>query len=204
MGKRNAEAIEAYTERRLRWLLDQTSESVCKATLAELRRGVGRAPGEFPRLWGMLLDPMPEELQGRSMEPSREEIAAYTALTLFAVHQQGWDPKKEPMHRRGCEIGAAIAQLIPAGDEDARERIERRFTRAATSLDMAELAHHPRGLVQQLSAQGIPMDWAQLAGQLYLYQFPDLIAGVRLRWGESFYRALNRNEKTIEGGKENP
>ena len=204
MKKRNVEAVEAYTERRLRWLLDQTSEGVCKATLAELRRGVGKAPGELPGLWKILLDTLPEEMQGRGMGPSREETAIYTALTLFAVHQQGWDPKKEPMHRRGCELGAAVAQLVQPNDEDARERMERRFTRAATSLDMAELTHHLRGLVQMLSAQGTPVDWAQLAGQLYLYQFSDRIAGVRLRWGERFYRTLNRTEKNDEGKEENP
>ncbi|MBQ3425365.1 MAG: type I-E CRISPR-associated protein Cse2/CasB [Clostridia bacterium] len=190
--------VEQLTARRLEWLLDQAPQNVCKATLAELRRGVGRAPGDIPALWGMFLQDMPEDMQGKGTDASRQEIAVYTALTLFGVHQQGWDPARERMHRAGNAFGSAVARLAPAGDADARERVERRFSRAATSVDMTEFVHHLRGLVQLLRADGIPLDWAQLAGQLYLYQDKDRVSGVRLRWGEDFYSALNRKENKEE------
>ena len=45
---------------------------------------------------------------------------------------------------------------------------------------------------------GIPMDWAELAGQLYDYQFPQRVSGVRLRWGEAFYAALNKKQGKSE------
>lgn len=191
--KSRASRVKELTARRLDWLLNQASDSVCKATLADLRRGVGHKPGEMPEVWGLLLQNLPEDMWGRDTEISREEGAIYTALTLFAVHQQGWDPKREPMHRPGSPFGAAVAKLAP-GDEDGRERIERRFSQAVTSTEMAEFAQHLRGLVQLLSVQGIPLDWAELAGQLYTFQFPEYAAGIRLRWGEAFYMALNRED----------
>ena len=182
--------VERLAEAKLTWLLSQTSDGVSKATLAQLRRGVGHLPGEIPELWGILLRDLPKNMQGRCTQASRQELALYTALTLFAVHQQGWDPRTQPMHRRGASLGGAVARLVPPADENAQERMERRFTRAATSADMAEFAHHLRGLVQLLNAAGQPLDWAQLAGQLYDYQNPDRVAAVRLRWGEDFYTAL--------------
>ena len=185
--------VERFTRARLDHLLKQMSPNVCRATLAQLRRGVGSKPGDLPELWGMLLQDMPEEMYGRGDRASRQEIAVYTALTLFAVHQQGRDPASAPMHREGCPFGSAVARLA-RGDEDARERIERRFSRAVTASDMAEFAHHLRGLVQLLSAEGIPLDWAQMAGQMFLWQSAERAAGVRLRWGEDFYRALGKND----------
>ena len=198
-----ARRVARRAEARLNWLLSQTSEGVSKATLAQLRRGVGHPPGEIPELWGILLRDLPEDMQGRGTQVSRQELALYTALTLFAVHQQGWDPRTQPMHRPEVPLGGAVARLIPPGDEDAQERMERRFTRAATSTDLAEFAQHLRGLVQLLSAAGQPLDWARLAGQLYDYQNPDRVAAVRLRWGEDFYAALRRGAESNEEEEKN-
>jgi len=186
--------VELVTESKLEWLLKRASESVCRATLARLRRGVGRAPGEIPALWGILLQDMPEDMQASGRTASHQEIAIYTALTLFAVHQQGWNPQSRPMHQRDCTLGGAMARLITPGDEDSRNRVERRFSQAATASDMSEFSHHLRGLVQLLGAQGIPLDWARLAGQVFAYQNPERVGQVRLRWGEEFYTAINREK----------
>lgn len=87
-----------------------------------------------------------------------------------------------------------MARLITPSDEDSRNRVERRFSQAATALDMSEFSHHLRGLVQLLGAQGIPLDWARLAGQVFAYQNPERVGQVRLRWGEEFYTAINREK----------
>ena len=79
--------VKACVTRQLR-RLQVLPEPQRRAELAELRRGVGRQPGDLPALWGALLADMPEQLQG-SNGPSKAEWAVYTALTLFALHQQG-------------------------------------------------------------------------------------------------------------------
>lgn len=79
-----------------------------RAELAELRRGVGRQPGDLPALWGALLADMPEQLQG-SNGPSKAEWAVYTALTLFALHQQG--EVGVSMNQPGRTLGGAVRQL---------------------------------------------------------------------------------------------
>lgn len=36
-------------------------ENQCRAELAELRHGIGHAPGELPAIWGAFLTDLPEE-----------------------------------------------------------------------------------------------------------------------------------------------
>ena len=132
-----------------------------RAELAELRRGVGSQPGDLPALWGALLADMPEQLQG-SNGPSKAEWAVYTALTLFALHQQG---------------------------------------EAGVSMNQPEVSHHLRGMIQLLRREGIPLDYPQLAEDLYQYQFVDGAPNVRLRWGRDLY--ASPTEKTKENEKEN-
>ena len=151
-------------------------------------------PGEMPQLWGFFLDGMPEEWMG-DRDPSRTEWAVYTALTLFALHQQGQDPEKEWMSQSGATLGKSAARLI--GSEEDEGRISRRFYALATAASMEELSHHMRGMVQLLCSKGIPLDYPALAEDLFWYQQPKFQAQVRLRWGQDFYRRT-LTEQTAE------
>jgi CRISPR system Cascade subunit CasB len=128
---------------------------------------------------------MPEEFYGY-MEPSRAEWAVYTAITLFALHQQGKDLVLNPMQEDGQSFGSALSCLVH--DANDRERIARRFQTIATANSMEELSHYMRSTVQLLRGEGIGLDYPKLAGDLYLFQFPELVSGVRLKWGQDFYR----------------
>jgi CRISPR system Cascade subunit CasB len=187
-----AKDVKSITAGRLYRMLNGSNEPRQKAALANLRRGIGKAPGELPELWGEFLADMPEEMFGKG-EPSAAEWAVYTALTVFALHQQGHDPKTEPMHREGRGIGRA-ARLLVESDND-EERIRNRFNIIATSADMRELTNHLRALVSLLKAKGIPMDYAALAADLYMYQFPAARSNVRLRWGQDFYGFTERKDE---------
>ena len=80
----------------------------------------------------------------------------------------------------------------------------RRFDALATAEEITEISHHLRGMIQLLSAAkdgGIPLDYPQLAEDLYQYQFVDGAPNVRLRWGRDLY--ANPTEKTKENEKEN-
>ena len=186
--------VEIYTESRIRRILNSSEPGAQKASFANLRRGVGKAPGELPQLWGEFLLDMPEKLFGRDGQPSREEWAIYTALTLFALHQQGHDPGTEPMHCDGQRLGTAVGQLVKWENEEQFKsdlnRVLRRLNAAATTDSMPALAHYLRGLVQLLSADSIPLDYTALAGDIYEYQ-----AQIRLRWGQDFYGTIYKASK---------
>lgn len=186
------ELVRKYVKQKVELLRHVLEKSRGKAELALLRRGVGKEPGELPSLWGMLLEQMPEELQGKGKTPSRGEWAVYTALTLYALHQQG---QGQSMNQPGMTLGRAIHMLVPAGNQDAEERVLRRFNQMATSSDMVELAQHLRGIIELLRANGIPLDYMDLSGDLYNYQLVDYQNTVRLKWGREYYYVKQQDNK---------
>lgn len=190
--------VEAYVLDRLNQWRAEKDEGRVKAELANLRRGVGHAPGDLPELWGVLFDGFPEALMSRSGEPTRAEWAASTALTLYAVHQQGRKLTERSMDARGASLGRSVRRL--AHSEDDLERVRRRFNAFATAGDRVECAHHLRGLVHLLRAEGIPLDYPELARDLYWFQTEDGAQRVRLRWGQDFYRRATTDEDETIGG----
>ena len=191
-----AQLIKSYTASQIKRILTTSSDGAARAALANLRRGIGHAPGEIPEIWGEFLLNMPEEFLGKEGEPSHAEWAIYTALTLFALHQQGKDRASESMDREDISLGSAAARLIES--EDDRERVSRRFYPAATASDMKDLSQKLRGLVTLLRANGIALDHAMLAADLYLFQNPDTADRVRLRWGEDFCRTNSSQQEQNE------
>ena len=185
----SAKQVETFTRQKISQIIAQSKSNA--RMLAELGRGIGKAPGEVPQLWGYFLDSMPEEFYG-DREPSRAEWAVYTSLTLFVLHQQGKNVGTDSMQQEGMRLGTAIARLIQT--ENDRERISRRFYTIATANSMEELSHYMRGVVQLLRGKDIGLDYPALAGDIYCFQFPELVARVRLKWGQDFYRYTNKKE----------
>ena len=179
--------IVDYMRRRLSDFASDPNAGRVRAQLAMLRRGVGRKPGDMPDLWGLLFADMPEEMMSRTAEPTAAEWAAYTALTLYATHQQGTEINRQNMHtcQDAGRLGKAVARLVKNADD--RERIARRFNAFATASDMTEAAHHLRGLIQLLRVEEIPLNYIRLAGDLYRFQNPEYAPDVRLSWGQDFY-----------------
>ena len=201
--------VKACVTRQLR-RLQVLPEPQRRAELAELRRGVGRQPGDLPALWGALLADMPEQLQG-SDGPSEAEWAIYTALTLFALHQQG--EAGVSMNQPGRTLGGAVRQLAEktaAGQDWTESSILRRFNALATAEEITEISHHLRGMIQLLRAakpDSIPLDYPRLAVDLYglqcdAPQLAQLPANIRLRWGQDLYR-YEKNESAETQEKEN-
>lgn len=105
--------IKTYMTNRLAWLLSQPIH-LQKATLANLRRGVGHIPGDQPALWGIFLQDFPSELESKNGIPTPAEWAIYLALTFYALHQQGHSLPTEPMHQKDARLGQAVRKLVPS------------------------------------------------------------------------------------------
>ena len=201
------QAIRGYVDGKIQWLWG-LPENQRRAELAKLRRGIGHAPGELPDLWGGLLQGMPASFYGTN-GPSHEEWAVYLALTLYALHQQSNDTVC--VSQLGCTLGRAVRRLaeqtVASGQDWTESSILRRFNALATAEEITEISYHLRGMIQLLSAAkdgGIPLDYPQLAADLYELQCTDpryaqIPANVRLRWGQDLYRetktAPEENEK---------
>lgn len=183
-----ANDVKNCVEQELQWL-QRLPEPRQRAELAELRRGIGHQPGELPALWGRLLEQLPENCWGKN-GPSEAEWAVYLALTLCALHQQG--ESGLTMNQKDHPLGQAVRQLAeattPNGSDWTESSVLRRFNALATADSMPEVAHHLRGMIQLLRREKIPLDYPQLAAELYQFQFPEGAAKVRLQWGRELYR----------------
>ena len=192
------QAVGDYVSRRLNEYGRNAKEGYVRAHLAQLRRGIGRIPGDAPEIWGILFADMPEEMMSRNGKPTKEEWAVYTALTLYALHQQGNDIQEKNMHQQNFRLGLSVAMLVKDEEKDRdrnRDRIAQRFNAFATASDMQEAAYHLRGLIQLLRAANIPLDYVRLAQELYRFQDPDEAPKVRLAWGQDFYRVKKSKTK---------
>ena len=188
--------VGAFTGRKIFRLLNNEGDSAVRADLAQLRRGIGKLPGEDADLWPLVFEDMPEAMYSRNGVPTYAEWAVYHAVTLFALHQQGKDRKRQPMHEKGISLGAAVRRLVSSPDDEAR--IIRRFNKVLTARTPKETAYHLRGLVELLKSAAIPLDYARLAGDLYCLQIPSLRERIQLAWGQDFYRIPQKKENSID------
>lgn len=136
--------VMSFVRKKLMYWQTEPNPHLVRADLANLRRGIGKKPGELPQLWELLFRDFPEELMSQNGNPTWEEWAVCGALTLYAMHQQGNDQK---MHMDGQRLGIAIGSLAD-GDEDHLKPVQRRFNAFATAKGMPECLHHLRGLIQ--------------------------------------------------------
>ncbi|HET6858109.1 MAG TPA: type I-E CRISPR-associated protein Cse2/CasB, partial [Streptomyces sp.] len=97
-----AEVVRTEIGRLQSGYLGDRSEAV--GALARLRRGAGKDAATIPDLWGMLDTELLHTTPG--VRPDEAEAAVFTAVTLYALHQQS---RSTGMHRTGGdELGTAV------------------------------------------------------------------------------------------------
>lgn len=187
-----AKKVKDFVKYQISRLSGSKNEAAARATLAKLRLGIGNEPGSMPALWDVTLNGLADSLTSKDGAPTRGEWAVHTALTLYALHQQGADMHQHAMSKEKNALGISLRKLIK--NEEDEKRVKRRFDAAATSDSLEEFSHHLRGLIQLLKTQDIPLDYPALAEDLYWFQFPEIRDSVRLRWGRDFYRIKSNVE----------
>ncbi|MGN1197163.1 MAG: type I-E CRISPR-associated protein Cse2/CasB [Acetatifactor sp.] len=187
MSKRKE--IATYVKKKI-ILLSEASEAFSRAELAKIRRGVGMMPGENPDLYGFFLQDMPEEFWSQKGDITKEEWACYLAITLYSLHQQSNSTKLHNMHTDKQEsLGSALRKLARIkGDDNARERLLKRLQTIITSKDMNEFSYHLKGVITLLRNDGIPLNYAEFAQDIYDFQFEESKNKVGLRWGQDYFR----------------
>lgn len=197
--------IENFVRTKIDMLQKKADSGKGKAMLANLRRGIGHELGEVPQLLEIFLSDMPEEFLSHNGNATNEEWACYVALTLYALHQQGYEVKSRPMHTdEEISLGKAMYMLVNAyeGDPNAEQRMVQKLRMLATSANRKELSHHLRGIVQLLKSFGISINYKKLAEDLYDMQFPEGKRQVCLKWGQDFYGGRNKKESNEEKHEE--
>lgn len=192
MSKKNE--IKNFMARKLNYLQAIAEMSEGKGILAELRKGVGKHPGEMPQLFGTVLQDFPEDMMSISGDPTKEEWACYIALTMFAWHQQGHDTNSEYMHTdMPVSFGDALKKLaVILGDSNSEERMMKRLQALLNANEISDVAQHIRSVIKLFSGNGIKLNYAILATDLYEMQIPERKPAISLKWGQDFYKAKDK------------
>ncbi|MEW6212340.1 MAG: type I-E CRISPR-associated protein Cse2/CasB [Acidobacteriota bacterium] len=148
-------------------------ENEDRASLAALRRGLGKKPGEAAESHPLILPRIPANA-------SRwDEDAYYLAGSLFALHQIDW-PASEDEDQR-TNLGASFARL---GRVVESESIEKRFV-ALLNCHEDDLPDHLRHAVSLLKSKEIPIDWARLLRDVRRWNNED--RWVQREWARAFW-----------------
>lgn len=186
------EVIKSYVKKQIDSLCRMTPDGRVKAELAGLRKGSGKEPGEVPEIWGYFLADLPDELDSQADEPTKAQNAIYNAMTLFAVHQQSSDIKDKCMHSPNIRLGTACARLIDPQDEKSEERIIHRLNAMMSSVSLKAMINHLRSIITLLKSEDIPLDYADLAQLIFLYQFPDKRKDLKYQVARDFYHEIKQ------------
>ncbi|GEE03853.1 hypothetical protein nbrc107696_42990 [Gordonia spumicola] len=191
---RTRRGIDAYVARRANELHAgaQKNSGAAVAAFAKLRRAASSEIGEDAAAWQTAFLGF-ATTDADYPFPTYDEQAVYTALTLYAFHQQS---KTQAMHTDGPSLGAALNRLAYAAGSDApSEPVVRRFNALVTADTVDEVHWHLRSLIGQLRSHGIALDYGMLADDLARLAGRDRTGAgesrraVQLRWSRDFSRS---------------
>lgn len=192
--------IALFVEKRINYICAVSESNSGKAILANLRKGVGKNPGELPQVFPIIFEDLPEVFMSRNGVPTKEEWACYIALTLFSWHQQSHDTHLELVHTSNDQsMGRALRCLADQSeDTNSEARMLKRLQVLVSSMDIKEFAYHSRNIVKLFSSSNVKMNYASFAADVYEWQFPESNTNVGLRWGQDFYRQKTNLQEEIK------
>ncbi len=156
-----------------------------RGALAALRSGLGKGPGEAPRMFPYV-SPYLKGDRGPSVE------AAFLTASLFASH---------PENASGGSLGSALHKAVDA--KHGQEGVEKRLA-AALDADPEDLPRHLAGLVSLCASAGVPINWFGFLDDVKLLlsdwsdrDNPSRPARdvVRMRWARLFWRGADSEFK---------
>ena len=154
-----------------------------RASLAALRRGLGKPSGTVPEMYPHVEPNIPAQ---RSRE---YEEAAYLVASLFGSHPMNLSSVPDRLWE--TNFGSSYRKLRNISNNP--DSIERRFSELLTKEPEA-LHEHLRHSMSLLKGSSIPIDWTQLIRDLTRWRNPD--KRVQRSWARSFW------QRTVPTGDE--
>ncbi|QDU60456.1 CRISPR-associated protein Cse2 [Planctomycetes bacterium Pan216] len=147
-----------------------------RATLARLRRGVGKPFGTLAERDAWVIRRTPSTLSDRDLD------VACIIASLFASHSKPGGTGT---------LGAAFRQLARQDDSDGPER---RFT-TLLNADAEDLPGRLRHAISLLRSKDIAVDWIQVAKDLFNWSHPDRF--VQRQWARDFWSPQSGENESI-------
>lgn len=204
MGKTNN--IAYNTAKGILIKLDSTRDaSSTKALLANMRNSADKDISNNVDALAYVFSNLSYGGDDRDGELSYMERAIFTAIQMYAIHQQsnvesvlkfGNDDENESGENKNqykANIGDALATLR----SDESESIDKRFNAMITATNFNKLSYHLRQMIKILKSKSdAKVDYAKLAEDLYWFMIGRK-EEVRLSWARSYYK-YRKNEE-MEG-----
>lgn len=204
MGKTNN--IAYNTEKSILIKLDSTRDaSSTKALLANMRNSADKDISNNVDALAYVFSNLSYGEDDRGGELSYMEQAIFTAIQMYAIHQQSnvesvlkfenddENESREKKNKYKANIGDALATLR----SDESESIDKRFNAMITATNFNKLSYHLRQMIKILKSKSdAKVDYAKLAEDLYWFMIGRK-EEVRLSWARSYYK-YRKNEE-MEG-----
>lgn len=197
--------VYSVTNRIASRLIQMEETSSGKATLAELRKSIGKPLSETIGVWSTLYDQLPEEFLGQGEQLSKEEKSILHALQILALSEQG--SKKsgmmaeeeeidgEKVKNRWKNMGHTFRSLRMGENTTA---VDRRFNALITASTFEEFIYHLRQMTKLMKAKTTaPIHYGKLAEDLYWFQRGEE-ERVRLAWAKAYYQRNKKGEENNE------
>lgn len=167
---------------------DNNSKHAARATLANLRKGAGQSLTSNPLMLEKVLSLFEPGLHpgalGKTDDPSSAEVAATSALTLFAWHMQS---TTQPVHNSKVSFAQACGALHARSESKS---IKPRIDAMLLADSDASRLIHLRSVISLLRTQGMSFDYGRFASDLEKLSNAKTRPGVQLRWGRDLIRGL--------------
>lgn len=204
MGKTNN--IAYNTAKSILIKLDSTRDaSSTKALLANMRNSADKDISNNVDALAYVFSNLSYGEDDRGGELSYMEQAIFTAIQMYAIHQQsnvesvlkfGNNDENESGEKKNkykANIGDALATLR----SDESESIDKRFNAMITATNFNKLSYHLRQMIKILKSKSdAKVDYAKLAEDLYWFMIGRK-EEVRLSWARTYYK-YRKNEE-MEG-----
>ena len=208
MGKTNNTAYN--TAKSILIKLDSTRDaSSTKALLANMRNSADKDISNNVDTLAYVFSNLSYGEDDRYVELSYMEQAIFTAIQMYAIHQQSnvesvlkfgnedENESREKKKKYKANIGDALATLR----SDESESIDKRFNAMITATNFNKLSYHLRQMIKILKSKSdAKVDYAKLAEDLYWFMMGRK-EEVRLSWARSYYK-YRKNEE-MEGDIQN-
>ena len=168
-----------------------------RSVLASLRGNSSMTSPRAQAVWPVFM----ANLDGRDLsitgDPTPAEIAVFTAVRLYAIHQQANGDDENAYASRwaktkpGMPLFSAFA--IMRQDPTKLVALDRRVKPLLGTTNVSSVINALTHLVSMLKSNThqLKIDYAELANQIYWYQQSYEQANrVRLQWGQAYYRTV--------------
>ncbi|MCI1942740.1 MAG: type I-E CRISPR-associated protein Cse2/CasB [Lactobacillus sp.] len=169
------------------------NDSGSRAMLANLRGCSSITDRKATIVWPLIFENIEMDCLSKNGQPTFAEKAVFSVLKLYAIYRQGSSmdtsyssslAKEQP----GLTFFGALAELRK--NEQIRDALDHRIQAvlASTNYDVAINGMYHLMQILHSHLPNMKIDFAQLASDLYSYQFSfENARSVCLRWGKQYF-----------------